>query len=179
MHKGAEENQYLESQLIEQDEQDARMERERGRRDTEVREGSPDVALQIQFAQVEEGIRAFKEATGCTDIADVAGKFKTQWETVERLSEAMAGNEQTCETLKDELAKVTKVLQRAKFASAEPESGSRVGELEAQLQAARRQKEDLRKEYVAADTFLETVVDGVQYLYDRLHNSGKVGVERA
>ncbi|KAI9016747.1 hypothetical protein DFJ74DRAFT_708804 [Hyaloraphidium curvatum] len=179
VQRGHDENQVLESQLLKAEAEEASLASAAASRSALGRsEGgaAEDAALQAQLAAAEEGIRAFKEATGCADISEVAAKFRAQRETVDRLSRAMADGEAAVASLKSELASVSRELDRAKFAAASPAdpaqpAGARVGELEAMLQAARRQRDEVRNEYLEADSFLETVMDGVQYLHDRLHGT--------
>lgn len=184
MHRGTEENQLLESQLLEQgdDEEDRRSEvsatsRSGRGRDREASEAG-DAAFQAQLLVVEESIRAFKEATGCSDIGELPAKFNTQYDKVQKLSQAMADNEKECENLRVELSNVEGELQKAKYTLRGDvvSDEARIHELEHLLQAAKRQRDDIKKEYLSADSFLEQLMDGVQYLHDRLH--GKVSLSR-
>lgn len=120
----------------------------------------------------EDVFRRIKEATGVTDIQEVAERFVTQKATHEHLENLMKENKKVLAQLKEQKELLNQEFQDKKYSGEARLSKDHhiLEECEQELQAAQRRCDEAKELVHVLDKTLSTVQAGVEHLADKLQH---------
>ncbi|KAM8721811.1 outer dynein arm-docking complex subunit 3-like [Acanthopagrus schlegelii] len=118
----------------------------------------------------EEAFRRIKEATGVTDIQEIAERFTSQKDRHQHLERLRAENEKELEQLKEQKELLSQQLQDMKYSGEAKLSRDRqvLEESEQQLQVQQQRCDAARERHDWLIKILSTVRAGVEHLADKL-----------
>ncbi|KAF3687257.1 Coiled-coil domain-containing protein 151 [Channa argus] len=120
----------------------------------------------------EKAFQKIKEATGVTDIQEVAGRFISQKTTHEQLEKLKGDNEKILQQLKEQKELLTQQFQDMKYSGeAIPSSAQQMlEECEHQLQAQQQRRDQTKEHLDWLVKTLNTVRAGVEHLAEKLQH---------
>ncbi|XP_072319988.1 coiled-coil domain-containing protein 151 isoform X2 [Eucyclogobius newberryi] len=120
----------------------------------------------------EDVFRQIKEATGVTDIQEVAGRFATQRGIREHLEKLAEENKNTLAQLREQKEQLDQEFEDKKYSGEAKISRDQnvLEEREQQLQAAQRRSDEAKESLSVLDKTLSTVQAGVEHLADKLQH---------